>query len=333
MSYLRRISIRFWKHIHVFSLGYALVELLVVLDRKISDTFGTQNSATLLRKKEEYIIPWAKGFFAEDIAAFQDADPSDQSSYEDSKNSTIWLCWLQGEESAPPLVKELISNTRRRASGHEVVLLTESNIQDYCDIPEFIIQKHRQGLMPVQQFADILRTSLIHQKGGLWIDATMLLLRDIPDEVFSLPIYNVKGLNPNFTGFRRVPDADLYQCYFIAGHKDSVTYSFINQCLLKYWSRYDTLIDYFLISYLFKIARESIPPCSYEFELLPNNNQNCELLNELLSKQSQDGNQDCKNLLSSETWLYKLTWKKGYPLYDSNGEATPTNTVFQHLLQ
>lgn len=57
----------------------------------------------------------------------------------------IWVCWLQGEEQAPKLVRRCIASIRKNANGHPVNLLTEENIGRYLSIPRGILQKYRHG--------------------------------------------------------------------------------------------------------------------------------------------------------------------------------------------
>ena len=40
----------------------------------------------------------------------------------------IWICWFQGEDKAPDLVKKCIDSVRKHASGYDVIILTEDNI-------------------------------------------------------------------------------------------------------------------------------------------------------------------------------------------------------------
>ena len=59
----------------------------------------------------------------------------------------IWVMWWQGEQAAPELVRMCIDSIRRNANGAEVVVITKDNYRDYVDIPDYIIEKHRAGVI------------------------------------------------------------------------------------------------------------------------------------------------------------------------------------------
>lgn len=320
MNHKLQLLQRFVKHVRVFSPWYALIELLTVIDRPISLKINKPFSHRLLALKERYIMKWLRITFANEIAAYQQKTPASPSTK--TSNSPIWICWLQGEQNAPTFVKQMITHIKANANGHPVTFISLKNYKDYCDIPDNIIRKYEKGLMPQQQFADILRSGLLSQKGGLWIDASVLVTDPIPEQVFQLPIYNVKNIKPNAIRDAVSCDATQWQAYFIASQPHSVTYSFIFDCFIAYWKRYNTLIDYFLFSYLAKAAREDIPGARAEYEQIPDNNPNCELLSDYLMNPIAATDKRSQSILNSSNFIYKLTWKGIYPLLTQNSEPT-----------
>lgn len=331
MSYLKGLMVRFCNHFFVFSPYYAFLELLTVVDRIVSKNTHKPLSKSLLEKKKRWILCWAHIFFKDEIERYKTLKFNFDNRNQDPFFPKIWICWLQGEESAPDLVKKMISRLRENANGHEVVLLDKDNWNQYCNLPRHIVEKYSRGLMPNQQFADILRVALLRQNGGLWVDGTVLTLKPIPDEVFQTPIFNIKNIDKDFDGYNRVADADKYQCYFISSQPNSLTYSFLDDCFSKYWSKYDTLVDYFLISYLAKIAREDIAGCAFEYSLIPDNNYLCEILHDYLMRGEEFDPNILKSFFESDTWLYKLTWKSVYPLVSVSGKPTLASVMFNEL--
>lgn len=320
MNNLSKLAQRFSRHVKVFSFSYALEEVFAVIDRYMSEKFNRPVSTKILKKKEKYILNWLIKFFNDEINSFQHRQDRADTKRSNEK-ATIWMCWLQGEENAPLIVKQSIKRVKALAGSHEVVVLDELKVKEYCHIPELIWEKYHSGLIVPQQFADIVRANLLAQRGGLWIDSTVLLLRRIPEEIFTLPTYSVKNISTKFKGYGLVCDADKWQCYFIESCSESATYSFISKCLNKYWIKYDTLIDYFLISYIAKIAREMIPKASEEYSFIPSNNFKCELLSDYLSCGGIDS-QDCREyFFKNDTWLYKLSWKSNYPNSSAKGKT------------
>ena len=106
MRYLYGLVTRFWKHAFTFGFNYAYLEFITVVDRKLSLVLHKDLSRGLLKKKEQYIYTWIHSFFADTIADYQvmDADLKSMSNHAEP----IWVCWLQGEEKAPSLVKEML---------------------------------------------------------------------------------------------------------------------------------------------------------------------------------------------------------------------------------
>lgn len=326
MNYFRELVYRFVKHCKVFSVNYAILELACVLEKKIKNK--TSISKILLEKKEKYILSWAIKYFKDEITKYQNCKIG---GLRQNNEKNVWICWLQGYDNAPSLVKKLISNTLKKANEFDVHLLDDRNWTQYCTIPDYIVKKYRQKTMPPQQFADILRASLLMQNGGLWIDATVLITKKIPDDIFEYDIYNIKNINHNFRGEFFVTDSTLWQGYFIEAKKNSVTYSFICDCLYKYWSEYDTLIDYFLISYLMKIARENIEAAKDEYDNIPANNNMCEILDNYLRLGTAFRVSDFKKFVTEDTWIYKLSWKHEYPLHSADGNTTLAKYIFDSL--
>ena len=40
------------------------------------------------------------------------------------KSNKVWVCWLQGEENAPELIKKCISSIKENAVNREVIIFT-----------------------------------------------------------------------------------------------------------------------------------------------------------------------------------------------------------------
>ena len=102
---------------------------------------------------------------------------------------TIWFCWLQGLENAPEVVKACYHSLVRhlgiagrgstgsptaRNEGYEIIVIDGKNWREYVDLPEYVVEKWRNGLIPAAHFSDLLRLQLLIRFGGTWIDSTIL---------------------------------------------------------------------------------------------------------------------------------------------------------------
>ncbi|WP_228705710.1 capsular polysaccharide synthesis protein, partial [Klebsiella pneumoniae] len=56
-----------------------------------------------------------------------------------SKVNKIWICWLQGEDNAPDIVKKCIENIRvHNSEKFEIYIITWDNYKEYVQIPKHI---------------------------------------------------------------------------------------------------------------------------------------------------------------------------------------------------
>lgn len=98
----------------------------------------------------------------------------------------IWICWLQGMENAPDLVKACYKSVQKHFDDYEINLVTSAYLRDYIDIPAYILEKWEKGIIPNTQFTDYIRTALLVEHGGIWLDATVLCTgRALIDRIIS----------------------------------------------------------------------------------------------------------------------------------------------------
>lgn len=300
----------FAAHARIFSIWYALLEVRIYIDIRLLYIIGKPLSKRLLDKKTDYILRWLSNQFSSEITKY-----SNKQSCRIVKHSppSIWTCWWQGEDEAPEIVKMCWDSIKKHASGHKLVIISADNYRQFCDVPVDIQKKFEQGLISHQLMSDYVRVNLLNQHGGLWVDATIFACKDIPDIVFSLPVYNVKNIDDSYPLSGRVADASAWQIYFIASQPHSVTYSFISECLTSYWQEFDTPIDYYLTYYLAKIAREQLTEAKREYDQVPPNNKQVELLEPHLLNQQFMQDFSYSSFFNDSTFVYKLSWRKHYP--------------------
>ncbi|GAA5556534.1 capsular polysaccharide synthesis protein [Acinetobacter schindleri] len=152
----------------------------------------------------------------------------------------IWQLWLQGENQAPEIVKRCLESVKKYAGGRKVFVLTQDNISDYIDIPEFIWEKKKQGIISNTHFSDILRICLLEKYGGTWIDATVYLTDEISHDI----------LEQDFFAFS-VPEnhinygVHLFSSWFIHAQPGHIFSKCIKKSIFSYWENENQLVDYF----------------------------------------------------------------------------------------
>ena len=101
------------------------------------------------------------------------AIPSDYLVVESQPVRIIWWCWLQGEDNAPAICKACLNSLRKYFAEYKIIVVTEQNMYDYVHLPHYILEKYEKGIIDNAHFSDILRTSLLVEYGGVWIDSTV----------------------------------------------------------------------------------------------------------------------------------------------------------------
>lgn len=158
----------------------------------------------------------------------------------------IWVFWYQGEQYMPAIPQLCLSAIRRHASDAEVTLLTQSNMNQWVDIPDYIYQKVKTGRISLAQLSDIVRAHLLGRYGGIWMDATLLPVKDLDysgrcGEFFSIGTERVNG---------KVTISDYrWTGFFLCAPAQSRVFSAMAGLFLAYWKENDRLIDYLLIDY------------------------------------------------------------------------------------
>ncbi len=91
---------------------------------------------------------------------------------QDEIPKVIWTYWQPAP--APPFIQACLDNWRRFAPDHEVRLLDRNNVADWLPALRADFDD-----MPAYRQADWLRIQLLARHGGIWMDASMLLSRDL----------------------------------------------------------------------------------------------------------------------------------------------------------
>lgn len=239
--------------------------------------------------------------------------------YELSSSNTIWISWLQGEESAPYVVKKCIESVREHANGKEVIVLTEDNYQEFVEIPLEILKKYNLGLIKKTQFSDCIRLNLLSQNGGMWIDATIFLTKDITKDFSGLDLFSLHSKNEPLHPISK----GLWSCYYIYSPKNHVTLQLAASIFNDYFIKFDQLIDYFLMDYILLLA---VRMTGME-ENLRNNKVNGNERFYLFGKLNEVMTDEIKDKIDESFGVHKLTYKKKYTHFKNNQV-----TVYHHYL-
>lgn len=158
---------------------------------------------------------------------------------------TIWVCWFQGFEQAPLLVKRCLASIHKYASAYRVVELTDVNLRDYVQLPDYIWEKYAKGVISKTHMSDMVRFALLSEKGGIWIDSTTLLTGFLPTYITDAPLFVYHS--DQF-------GSSLLSVNFISScaHHPLVEDTFL--LLLEYWRHENRTVDYNTTALMWTIA-------------------------------------------------------------------------------
>ena len=177
---------------------------------------------------------------------------------EGKENKTIWFCWLQGEKNAPPVIAKCLQSIRKYCPDYKVVILTWDNITKYADIPNFIYEKHKKGMITNTQFSDLLRLALLTQNGGMWIDATVFLTEPLPTEISQAEFFAFHSDNYVHSN-----------SWLIKANTGNIVLEKLKRLMFAYWQTETKMLDYFLYHLFFDLLIEKDDECAQIWSNVP----------------------------------------------------------------
>lgn len=232
------------------------------------------------------------------------------------EDAPVWVCWLQGYDDAPDIVKKCITSIQS-STNRKINFLCFDNLSDYYKLPDYIVEKHNKGYISNTEFADILRMSLLADLGGIWIDATIFIPNKLPNYIFESEFFTCKR---NIDNCGYVSDYK-WTTFLIGCQKGCIIQTAIKELFFEYWKNKDFLIDYLLMDYLIKIVYDNIPYAKRLIDELPFNNPQIEELQSRMSKPFDKNSYD-KLINSSDTDFFKLSWRTNFKKQTKDGLYT-----------
>ncbi len=235
-------------------------------------------------------------------------------------NYRIWQYWDEGIENAPEIVKACMSSVDKYKGNLERTILCEKTIKDYIDIPDYIYELKNKGIIGKAHYADIIRTYLLYEYGGCWIDATILLTSPLPEYIRWSELFVFKNQEEDD------PDNLNMANYFISSKGNSVIIAKMKKFLEEYWKNNYFVINYFFYLHAFTMftssSEENIKEWNDIFYVpyIPVQQMQYELLSPFDNKRF--------NELKTISPIHKLTYKKKVM-----GKNKPvTGTLYEKLI-
>ena len=171
------------------------------------------------------------------------------------KSDKVWICWLQGMESAPEMVKKCYLSLKENIKGKEIIVLTEENYRQYVQFPKYIQEKIDNGIITKTHMSDLMRLELLIKYGGTWIDATVFCSgNDYPEYLFESDLFMFQTLKPGLDG-----ECARISSWFMTSTTNHPILLLTRALLYEYWKKHNYLKDYFLLHDFMEIAIENYP--------------------------------------------------------------------------
>ncbi len=170
-------------------------------------------------------------------------------------SNKVWVCWLQGMENAPEIVKKCYKSLLDNLDDREIVLLTNENYKDWVTFPDYIQKKIDNETIGHAHMTDLLRLELLEHYGGTWIDATVFCSgKNIPNYIWNSDFFIYQCMKPGLDGH-----ATRISNWFITAHTNHPFVLLMKALLYKYWRTHENAIDYFLFHDFMELVIEAYP--------------------------------------------------------------------------
>lgn len=217
-------------------------------------------------------------------------------------SNKIWICWFQGIENAPDIVKMCYQSIKENLGNREIILITSENMFEYVEFPNFIIKKWEQGIIKQAHMSDLLRLELLIKYGGLWLDATVLCTQreeEIPNYFFNSDLFFFQCLKPGRDGH-----SHFISNWLISAKSNNKLLMAIQQLCYSYWKDHNDIIDYFIFHHFATMVLEYY---SEEWlNIIPRDNATPHIL---LLRFFEQYNEDIWNDIIRQTPFHKLSYK------------------------
>ena len=173
----------------------------------------------------------------------------------------IWIMWLQGYDNAPEIVKLCIDSIKKYSGNKEIILIDKDNISNYVNLPDFIEEKYKKGIISHAAYSDIVRSYLLYYYGGTWIDSTLYCTKNIEflfDNDFLIYREYSKRLPyyiSNWFIHSKNPYNKLIKCILLS--------------LYNYWKYNNKIVHYFLFYFFHRIAISEDIECKQIWDNTP----------------------------------------------------------------
>lgn len=163
-------------------------------------------------------------------------------------SDTVWVCWLQGMDNAPNIVKSCCQSLYRWIPSKKICVIDSTNLFDYVQLPTYVINKWKNGLISNTHFSDFVRLSVLTQFGGIWVDATVFMTGPLPDYIEKSDFFVFQSNEYDAT--------KVGESWLIKANSHNRILQATLDLMNEYWIKEDKIRDYFIMFIFMKMASD-----------------------------------------------------------------------------
>lgn len=180
-------------------------------------------------------------------------DESNSGKKEESEEfpKIIWTMWQQGEAQMPETVKASMKTIKDFAERNccDFHLLTNENLEHFVNIPKDITDKYKNNELTAAHYSDIIRFTLLHQYGGIWMDATLFISPYATVEMLEGDFFSLNHPPTYPEQMERTIGDFKWSGFFLAGQKGGNHFKHIRDLYIYYVRKYPIFIHYLMMDY------------------------------------------------------------------------------------
>ena len=167
------------------------------------------------------------------------------------EGNVVWICWLQGINNAPDIVKICYKSVKKWFPDREIIVIDHDNLLNYVNLPDHVITKWKKGIISNTLFSDFIRLSVLTQYGGIWLDATVYMTGNLPSYINKQTFFLYKSNDYDFT--------KIGESWFIKANSHNRILQVTLDLMNEYWRKENKIRDYFIMFIFMKMACEKYP--------------------------------------------------------------------------
>lgn len=223
----------------------------------------------------------------------------------------IWVFWWQGVDGMPKVVRHCYERIKK--NNENVTLLTIDNVREYINLPGVIFDKVKIGEISYTHFSDILRLTLLADKGGMWIDATCFNPYAIPERAKKQIFYSPHDCHKQ----KKLAGNYVYWCDSGGWRSWNIGTSIIRNPLFTFSSELIIALavnekcfpNYFMVDCMISYAYRNFDWAKKMIDDMPDFNTRCADLFLLYFNTNKRYDEEEYRQLIKNDWIFKLTYK------------------------